>query len=191
VRRLLTALAAVVLVTLLVVGLTQAGGDEAAPPPRDRFDLADARRTLAGAPGPLAALHDQSARLLGGGRRAFQRRMARLKGYPVVVNKWASWCHPCRTEFPFFQSQATKEGKRIAFLGVDSRDSSEPAAGFLREMPLPFPSYVDPDGRIADLLGPTGFPVTAFYDSRGKLAYVHQGGYRTEADLAGDLHRYL
>ena len=190
-RRLLIALAAVILAALLVVGLTQAGGNGPPSPPQKRFDLAEARRDLAGAPAPLAALHAQSAQLLDGGRRAFQRRLARLKGHPVVVNKWASWCRPCRTEFPIFQSQATKEGKRIAFLGVDSRDPSEPAAAFLRDMPLPFPSYTDPDGRIADVLGPTGFPVTAFYDARGKLAYLHQGGYRSEADLAADLHRYL
>jgi cytochrome c biogenesis protein CcmG, thiol:disulfide interchange protein DsbE len=191
VRRLLTALAAVILAALLVVGLTQAGGNGTPSPPQKRFDLAEARRDLAGAPAPLAALHEQSAQLLDGGRRAFQRRLARLKGHPVVVNKWASWCHPCRTEFPIFQAQATKQGKQIAFLGVDSRDPSEPAAAFLRDMPLPFPSYTDPDGKIADLLGPTGFPVTAFYDARGKLAYLHQGGYSSEADLAADLRRYL
>ena len=180
-----------ILVALLVVGLTQAGGNGTASPPRERFDLAEARRDLAGAPAPLAALHEQSAQLLDGGKRAFERRLERLKGHPVVVNKWASWCHPCRTEFPIFQSLATKQGKQIAFLGVDSRDPSEPAADFLRDMPLPFPSYSDPDGKIADVLGPTGFPVTAFYDTRGKLAYLHQGGYRSEADLAADLRRYL
>jgi len=190
VRRLLTALAVVVLAALLVVGLTQAGGN-GTPPAREQFSLAEARRALAGAPAPLAALHDQSARLLSGGKRAYERRLDRLKGHPVVVNKWASWCHPCRAEFPIFQSQATKEGKRIAFLGVDSRDPSDPAVRFLRDMPLPYPSYLDPDGRIAELLGPAGFPVTAFYDARGKLAYLHQGNYRSEADLAADLRRYL
>lgn len=189
-RRLVTALAAVLLVALLVVGLTQAGGN-GSPPPRAHFDLAKAQRALAGAPAPLAALHEQSAQLLGGGKRAFQRRLARLKGHPVVVNKWASWCHPCRTEFPIFQSQATKSGKQIAFLGVDSSDPSDPAARFLRDMPLPYPSYTDPDGKIAALLGPSGFPVTAFFDTRGKLAYLHQGNYRSEGDLAADLRRYL
>ena len=58
-------------------------------------------------------------------------------------------------------------------------------------MPLPYPSYTDPNGKIADLLGPAGFPVTAFFDTRGKLAYLHQGSYRSEGDLAADLRRYL
>jgi cytochrome c biogenesis protein CcmG/thiol:disulfide interchange protein DsbE len=191
VRRLVTALAAVLLAALLVVGLTQAGGGESPPPPRRSFDLAQARHALAGAPAPLAALHDQSARLLAGGRSAFRKRLARLTGHPVVVNKWASWCNPCRMEFPIFQSQATEHGKQVAFLGVDSRDSSGPAARFLHQMPLPYPSYSDPDGKIADLLGPAGFPVTAFFDQRGRLAYLHQGGYRHESDLADDIRRYL
>ena len=49
----------------------------------------------------------------------------------MVVNKWASWCGPCRAEFPFFQSQSVKRGKRIAFLGVDGNDNDADAAEFL------------------------------------------------------------
>ncbi len=189
-RRLLIPLGALALVALLVAGLTQAGSGTPAAKPR-AFDLAKARRSLSGASAPLASLHDESARILPGGKRAFRRRLAALKGHPVVVNKWASWCNPCRSEFPYFQDQGTKEGKRVAFLGVNSSDSSEPAARFLRAMPLPYPSYSDPRGEIAALLGPSGFPVTAFYDERGRLAYLHQGAYRTEADLAADIRRYL
>ncbi len=54
-----------------------------------------------------------------------------LKGYPVVVNKWASWCPPCRAEFPYFQSQAIKRGKEVAFLGVDGNDNDADAKEFL------------------------------------------------------------
>ena len=46
-----------------------------------------------------------------GGPQAFRKRLASLKGYPVVVNKWASWCAPCRTEFPIFQRQAVDAGQ--------------------------------------------------------------------------------
>ena len=52
-----------------------------------------------------------------GGTDAFRRQLAALRGYPVVVNKWASWCGPCRFEFPFFQRLVTKRGKQVAFLG--------------------------------------------------------------------------
>jgi len=191
-RRLVAIFAALALVALLVIGLTQAGSGDSGASSGPPFDLAEAQRELAGAPAPLAALHDQSGKLLGGGPRAFRKRMDELKGYPVVVNKWASWCAPCRTEFPFFQSQATAKGKRVAFLGLNAGDSSDPARRFLAATPLPFPSYVDPKEAIAKTIrAPANYPITVFFDKRGKLVYAHQGGYRREADLTADLKRYL
>jgi cytochrome c biogenesis protein CcmG, thiol:disulfide interchange protein DsbE len=191
-RRLLAVLAALALVVVLVVGLKQAGGGDSGASSRKPFNLAKAQRELAGAPAPLAALHDQSAQLLGGGRPAFRRRLAKLEGYPVVVNKWASWCAPCRTEFPIFQSESVAKGKRVAFLGLNAGDSRDPARRFLRASPLPFPSYVDPDEKIAkSIQAPANYPITVFFDARGREVYTHQGGYRKQADLAADLKRYL
>jgi cytochrome c biogenesis protein CcmG/thiol:disulfide interchange protein DsbE len=191
-RRLAAIFAGLGLAALLVVGLMQAGGSGGAAAPERPFDLARAKRDLAGAPAPLAALHEQSARLLPGGRRAFEARLAALEGYPVVVNKWASWCTPCRTEFPFFQSQAVLKGKRVAFLGVNAGDSLDPARRFLRGMPVPFPSYLDPDEHISkSIKAPANYPITVFFDRRRKLVYIHQGGYRRESDLAADMRRYL
>ena len=191
-RPLVAILAGLGLVAVLVVGLIQAGGGDSGASDRPPFDLAQAQRDLAGAPAPLAALHAESARLLDGGPRAFRRRLAALKGYPVVVNKWASWCAPCRTEFPIFQSQAVTKGKQVAFLGLNAGDSSDPARRFLRAAPVPFPSYVDPDEDIAKTIrAPANYPITVFFDARGKLVYSHQGGYRREADLAADVKRYL
>ena len=109
-----------------------------------------------------------------------------------MVNKWASWCGPCRTEFPYFQRQATVQGKEVAFLGLNSGDSTDPARRFLRATPLPFPSYLDPDEDIAKTIkAPANYPITIFFDRRGKLTYVHQGGYRRESDLVDDMTRYL
>jgi cytochrome c biogenesis protein CcmG, thiol:disulfide interchange protein DsbE len=188
-RRFAAILAGLALAAVLVVGLTQAGGES---PPKQRFDLGQAQRELAGAPAPLASLHEQSAELLPGGRKAFRKRLAALKGYPVVVNKWASWCSPCRTEFPIFQSQAVVQGKKVAFIGLNAGDSTDPARRFLRATPVPFPSYLDPDEDIAKTIkAPANYPITVFFDRRGKLAYVHQGGYRRESDLVDDMQRYL
>jgi thiol-disulfide isomerase/thioredoxin len=191
-RRLAVILAGLALIVLLVVGLNQAGGGDSGAASKQPFDLAKARRELAGAPAPLAALHEQSAQLLDGGPAAFRRRLKQLKGYPVVVNKWASWCGPCRTEFPIFQAESVAEGKRVAFLGVNAGDSRDPARHFLRATPLPFPSYVDPDEDIAkSIQAPANYPITVFFDARGRQVYSHQGGYRKQADLAADLKRYL
>jgi cytochrome c biogenesis protein CcmG, thiol:disulfide interchange protein DsbE len=148
-------------------------------------------KALAGAPEPLAKLYGQPNQLLPGGTGAFEQRLADLRGYPVVVNKWASWCGPCREEMPWFQRLSARLGKRIAFLGVDSDDSSDAAQGFLREFPLPYPSYSDPGEEIAEVMEATiGFPATAFYDSSGELAHVQQGQYASIDALAADIERY-
>lgn len=146
---------------------------------------------LAGAPKPLAALHKQENELLGGGTEAFDARLRELRGYPIVVNKWASWCGPCRAEYPHFQSQAAKRGDQVAFVGIDSNDGESSARDFLEEFPVPYPSYLDPDLKIADSIeGALAFPATAFYDSKGELAYVKNGVYADEEELAADIRRY-
>ena len=195
-RKTLPFLAVAALVAVLVIGLTQAGGESELPAgradERGRFDLAAARQRLEGAPRPLADLHAQAAQLLGGGREAFEQRLRRLRGHPVVVNKWASWCGPCRAEFPIFQNVATARGREIAFLGVDGRDKRPAAAAFLEEFPIPFPSYEDPREHIARALGaPANYPVTVFIDAEGETVFIHQGGYRSEADLIADIERHL
>ena len=128
---------------------------------------------------------------LDGGREAFEKRIAAQKGTPVVVNKWASWCGPCRLEFPYFGDQARKRKGEVAFLGVNSNDSREPAEEFVREHPVPFPHFDDPNLEIAAAFNAVqAFPSTAFYDRKGELAFVHQGPYTSEQDLAEAIERY-
>lgn len=148
-------------------------------------------KALAGAPAPLAALYKQGNQLLPGGEEAFEQRLAALKGFPVVVNVWASWCGPCRFEFPTLQKLSAAYGKRVAFLGVDSQDSDEAATTFLAEAPVPYPSYTDPDQGITEAIGATrGLPDTAFYGRHGELCYLKQGPYTDRAELGMDLHRF-
>jgi len=147
-------------------------------------------KKLDGAPAALAGLYREPSELLDGGSDAFEKRIAGLRGHPVVVNAWASWCGPCRFEFPFFQKQSVKRGKSVAFLGVNSQDNRGDAKAFLDDYPLPFPSYEDPDGDVTRGLRVVGLPATAYYDRKGELAYLHQGGYASEAKLAEDIERY-
>jgi cytochrome c biogenesis protein CcmG, thiol:disulfide interchange protein DsbE len=149
------------------------------------------KTALAGAPAPLASLHEQANKLLDGGPDGFKKRLRELRGYPVVVNKWASWCGPCRAEFPYFQAQSQKLGKRVAFLGVNSQDNDGDARKFLGEYPVSYPSYKDGDLAIAaEFNAVQAFPTTAFSDKKGELAYVHQGGYASQQKLADDISRY-
>jgi len=151
----------------------------------------DYKRALARSPAPLAALHREADKLLPGGNDAYEKRIAALKGYPVVANVWASWCGPCRFEFPTLQKLSARYGKQVAFLGINSDDSDSAAATFLREAPLSYPSYTDPHKEIADSVGASlGFPDTAFYDRAGKLVYLKQGPYSHEAELEADVKHY-
>lgn len=172
---------------ILAIGIFQATGgteEEKAPP----FSLEQSLAKLRGAPEPLAGLHAQASDLVEG---SVEKRLAELKGHPVVVNKWASWCGPCRAEFPVFQQVATELGKEVAFLGINASDNREDAADFLRQFPLPFPSVVDPSEAMARKAGmPANYPMTAFYDARGKRTFVHQGQYRSAGDLRADIERY-
>jgi thiol-disulfide isomerase/thioredoxin len=180
---LLAALALTAALALAACG-SSTSGDYGGKPP-------DYAKALAGAPAPLAKLYSQDNELLDGGTDAFQARLAELRGYPIVVNKWASWCGPCRAEFPFLQKLSARYGKRVAFVGVDSEDSEDAAKTFLGEYPQPYPSYNDPDQSIAKLLKATlGFPSTAFYDRNGDLVYLKQGGYASEEDMRADIERY-
>jgi thiol-disulfide isomerase/thioredoxin len=139
----------------------------------------------------LRALYAEANELLPGGRPAYRRRIAELKGLPIVVNKWASWCGPCEAEFPWFRSQATKLGAKVAFLGVDTNDARDDAREFLDRHKVPFPTYEDPRAEIAaDMKNVISFPATAFYDADGRLTYVHQGQFQDEAQLAQAIRKY-
>ena len=189
-RRLLYLLGAVAVVAVVVIGLSQTKTDNSPPKP-DAFDLAAAKAKLAGAPAPLAALHDESNQLVSTDQKRYDARIAALKGHPIVVNKWASWCGPCRAEFPVLQSTSTKYGKQVAFLGLDASDNDGDATKFLSHFPVPYPSLVDRNSRVAQKLGiGRAFPTTIYYDAGGKVQYIHQGPYTTDAKFAADIRRY-
>ena len=190
VKRIGLVLGALALAAVLAIGLSQTGGGGGGGKSAGGA-CGEVPAQLAGAPKPLADLHDQSCDLLDGGPAAFKARLASLKGHPVVVNKWASWCGPCRAEFPLFQRASLALGKRVAFLGVDSNDNYGDAAKFLKQYPVSYPSYKDGDNRIAQVFnGVIAFPTTVFYDATGKLQYLHNGQYRDEASLRRDIARY-
>lgn len=185
-RRILIPLAllACALAAVAAAGCGSSGGSETASKPPDYETL------LAGSPPPLAALHEQAGELLPGGLPAYEERLQELRGFPVVTNVWASWCGPCRIEFPVLQQLAARYGKRVAFLGVDYEDDAEAAATFLESNPVPYPSYSDPDKEIGDEIGGKGLPRTAYYDRAGELCFLKIGQYADEASFEADVQRF-
>lgn len=106
---------------------------------------------------------------------SYRELLGQLRGTPVVVNIWASWCGPCRVEAPDLARQSRTYGSRIQFLGVDILDSRSSARDFMREYGWTYPSVFDPTGEIRDRLGLIGQPITLFYDAAGKLVSTWNG----------------
>jgi thiol-disulfide isomerase/thioredoxin len=180
------------LVAVLAVGVIQLSSSSKAPATApSKLTLAEMRARLAGSPVPLAALHAQANEILPGGLSALRARLAELRGHPVVINKWASWCQPCRAEFGAFQRASVAQGRQVAFIGVDSGDSSRSdALAFLRSFPVSYPSYYDESGQAGAAVTDSTFtPVTVFYDRNGRQ-YIHQGPYPSTAKLERDVRRY-
>ncbi len=159
--------------------------------PETELTAAEATAPLAGGKQELIALREQANRILDQGPDGFRDRLAELEGIPVVVNKWASWCGPCREEFPFFQSQAIERQAEVAFLGLLSDDGPDTGATFLEELPLPYPSYLDQDLEIANSLDAgREFPATIFIGASGEIVFTKLGPYQDEAGLAADIDQH-
>ena len=113
-----------------------------------------------------------------------------LRGRPVVVNVWASWCGPCRVEAPLLQDAAEEYGDRVAFLGVASRDEPDGAARFLERYGISYPNVFDDSGEVRRALGLRGFPTTYIFDAEGIGRTTVIGGI-SEQQLAAQLDDLL
>lgn len=109
-----------------------------------------------------------------------------LRGKPVVVNVWASWCPPCRAEMPLLERASRTYADRVVFLGVASRDSPAAARDFLDEVGVTYANVFDTSGAVRRDLRLRGFPTTYVFDERGELVEAVVGGI-TEPRLAAQL----
>lgn len=117
--------------------------------------------------------------------------LAELRGSPVVLNFWASWCIPCREEAPLLTAaDATYRSRGLRILGVVYQDSSENAGSFMARYGQAYPGLLDPDGRTAIDYGVFGIPETFFIDSTG-VVRSRQVGPVTEAELRRKIEAIL
>jgi peroxiredoxin len=114
-------------------------------------------------------------------------RLNDLRGRPLLLNFWASWCPPCRAELPALQAAYQRYGDRVAFLGVDVKESSATVAAFAPQFGLTFPLLLDSDGAVSDRLYQVrGIPTSLFIAPEGVVSARHVGPL-AEADI----DRYL
>jgi cytochrome c biogenesis protein CcmG/thiol:disulfide interchange protein DsbE len=102
--------------------------------------------------------------------------MADLKGSPVVLNFWASWCGPCKQEAPLLAATEPQWRDRgVVFLGVDTEDERDAAKVFEGEYGIPYDSVFDPAGELADKYAVLGYPETFFIDADGVIRAKYVG----------------
>ena len=104
-------------------------------------------------------------------------RLSDYRGTPVIVNFWATWCGPCRAEFPEFQAAAVDNADSLVIIGVNSTstDQAESIPTFLEEFGITFPIVLDEQGDIVDQYRVLGLPTTVFIDSNGIVNEVFTG----------------
>jgi thiol-disulfide isomerase/thioredoxin len=95
---------------------------------------------------------------------------------PVLVNVWASWCIPCRSEAPLLVAAHEAFGDEVTFIGVDVRDNQNDARSFIAEFGLDgFTHVFDRMGEVPASLGGQGVPLTFFFEAGGQLSHLHRG----------------
>ena len=177
--RVLALVIAIAFVGLLVYGLTTKAADTS-------IDDALSRGEARPAPGfELQRLTDGIVSRSPWRSAAVDGRvgLAELRGTPVVLNFWASWCDPCRAEAPRLERTWRSVRRRgVLFVGLDQQDTREDARDFIRTFGLTFPQVRDPTNDTARAWGVSGIPETFFIDREGRVV-SHVIGVVSDAQL--------
>jgi cytochrome c biogenesis protein CcmG/thiol:disulfide interchange protein DsbE len=118
--------------------------------------------------------------------------LASLRGKPVVLNFWASWCGPCKDETPLLQAASERwRGKGVAFVGVDVKDFRGDARAFLARYGVTYANVYDGKGSTVGRYGVTGFPETYFVDAEGRVRYRIAGPVESAQEIDDGIERAL
>jgi thiol-disulfide isomerase/thioredoxin len=117
-------------------------------------------------------------------------QVGQLRG-PAVINLWASWCGPCRTELPAFERYARRANGLVTVVGVNTEDTRTGGTSIVEDLHLTFPNLLDERGKLRTTLGRTALPVTVFVDRDGRIAYVYNAEALDEDNLELRVEQYL
>jgi cytochrome c biogenesis protein CcmG/thiol:disulfide interchange protein DsbE len=157
------------LVAVAAVAAAAAARRYVVPPAPPGMPGGEMTQASVGRPAPAFAL----PLLNGGGTLA----LASLRGRPVLLNFWASWCAPCREETPLLVRVHRRYAGRVHFVGVDAEDRPEDARRFARRYHVDYPLVRMEDDRLVDAYGLPGLPTTVFIDARGRIVARTVGGF--------------
>ena len=107
--------------------------------------------------------------------------LAELRGRPVLLNVWATWCAPCKEEIPFLErlhAEYRERGLEIVGVSVDARGEEKKIEGFARDMSMTYPVWLDPDQRVMSAFLAIGVPASYLIDRDGVLRWKHLGVLR-------------
>lgn len=149
---------------------------------RQAAGIADCPTPTSSSPQPSNGLPELTLPCLGGD---VQVSLATLAGsMPLLINVWATWCGPCRTEAPFLAAVSADLGGQVQFIGIDHVDPDPlDAIAFAQEAGWTYPQLADPDGEGAQALGVVGIPQTLFVARDGTVVYRHRGAFDDETEL--------
>jgi thiol-disulfide isomerase/thioredoxin len=168
-----------VVAVIALVALTGGGGKGLAPEPAAGEVRPVAPNVTLVAPGDRVTLPRLAGETLDGGRLD----LVSLRGHVLVLNFWASWCGPCRSEQAGLQ-QAARDlaGEGVRFVGIDVRDQRAAALAYVQEFKSTYPSLYDPSAELVARLrgqGPAFPPATLVIDEQGRI------GARIDGALGG------
>ncbi|HEX8358668.1 MAG TPA: TlpA disulfide reductase family protein [Longimicrobium sp.] len=109
-----------------------------------------------------------------------------LRGRPVLLNVWATWCHPCRQEIPALQKiHQTRKGLEVVGVSIDEPGQDAEIRSFLRQYGATYPVWLDPDDRVASTFATVGVPTTFLIGADGTLLWKHVGPVSAEDPVLG------
>ncbi len=125
-----------------------------------------AEKPKTGSPVPTFSLPSTSGNQIG---------IEQFKGKAVLVNFWATWCAPCLVEMPLLQTVSERHKDELIILAINSEESMDSVKPFLEKNHLTFPILMDEEGKVANMFGIYGYPVSFFVDKQGIIRSLHYG----------------
>ena len=107
-------------------------------------------------------------------------QLADLRGKPVVINFWATWCPPCIEEMPLLEATAQRYSDRLVVVGVDYAEDAQTVQAFVDTFGITFPIALDSDGAASAQYYVRSYPTTFFVDAEGVLRAQHLGALSNE-----------